>query len=220
MTLVRINIVLAVLLALVAGIGMWLGTGTDRLNYEFLPDMKYSPAYGAYSQNPDLAAGQTLQAPVFGTIARDELPLHYDATPEDALRAGEELKNPLGPDHEDAAQSVDRGAGIYRTFCVACHGAGGAGDGPVAKRGFPPPPSMLTGKSVKMKDGQLFHIVTYGQGSMPSMASQVMPSERWDVINYIRQMQRASATADSADVGSKQDPPTTDTETTQPEVQP
>ena len=36
--------------------------------------------------------------------------------------------------------SIRRGGDSYRIFCVCCHGAAGAGDGQVAKRGFPPPP--------------------------------------------------------------------------------
>jgi mono/diheme cytochrome c family protein len=183
------NLVLAVLLVFVTALGWWLNTSTDRPHYEILPDMKYSPAYGAFSPSPHLANGQTLQNPIPGTIARDELPLHYENTPADALRAGEELENPTAA--TDAAQSVDRGASVYRAFCVACHGNEGHGDGLVAKRGFPPPPSLLTGKSTEMKDGQLFHIVTFGQANMPSLAAQVTPTERWDVINYVRRLQHA-----------------------------
>lgn len=89
--------------------------------------------------------------------------------------------------------SIQRGAQVYGIFCISCHGPSGAGDGPVTKRGFPPPPPLPTGKSVQMKDGQLFHILTYGQGSMSSMAAQLDRSRRWDVINYVRSMQSAAA---------------------------
>ncbi|MDA0285314.1 MAG: cytochrome c [Planctomycetota bacterium] len=85
--------------------------------------------------------------------------------------------------------SIQRGAAVYGVFCVSCHGPSGAGDGPVAKRGFPPPPPLPAGKSAKMKDGQLFHILTYGQGSMAPMAAQLTRDRRWDVINYVRGLQ-------------------------------
>jgi mono/diheme cytochrome c family protein len=85
--------------------------------------------------------------------------------------------------------SVERGGEVYRTFCISCHGPKGAGDGPVPQRGFPPPPSMLTGKSLQMKDGQLFHILTYGQGSMTPFSAQLSRDLRWDVINYVRDLQ-------------------------------
>ena len=89
--------------------------------------------------------------------------------------------------------SVQRGGQVYNVYCIACHGASGAGDGPVAKRGFPPPPPLPTGKSVQMRDGQLFHILTYGQGSMSSMAAQLSRDRRWDVINYVRSLQQSAA---------------------------
>jgi mono/diheme cytochrome c family protein len=147
-----------------------------------------------------------MQPPPSGTIARGELPLHYNATKEEALRAGEDLENPfplfamengLGggnvQEHADARQvSVGRGAKLFQIYCVSCHGPNGAGDGPVAKRGFPPPPPLATGKSVQIQDGQLFHIVSFGQGSMPAMANQLSRANRWDAVIYVRSLQEAA----------------------------
>ena len=58
--------------------------------------------------------------------------------------------------------------------------------GPVAQRGYPPPPSLLAEHAQKMKDGQLFHILTYGQNNMPSYASQLSRDDRWNVVLYVR----------------------------------
>ncbi len=66
----------------------------------------------------------------------------------------------------------------------------------MTKRGFPPPPSLLTGKSPQTKDGQLFHILTYGQANMPDFAAQLSPARRWDVINYIRSLQTQRTAAE------------------------
>jgi len=101
--------------------------------------------------------------------------------------------------------SIQRGAAVYGVFCVSCHGPKGAGDGPVAKRGFPPPPPLPAGKSAKMKDGQLFHILTYGQGSMAPMAAQLTRDRRWDVINYVRSLQ-TSAPPGEAEAGTSPEP--------------
>jgi mono/diheme cytochrome c family protein len=46
-----------------------------------------------------------------------------------------------------------------------------------------------------MKDGQLFHILTYGQNNMPSYASQLSRDDRWNVILYVRAMQSAAVPA-------------------------
>ena len=198
----RTNIVLAGLLVMAAIMTASTRVDYTRPNVEIMPDMKYTPAWTAYASNPVFANGRTLQLPVKGTIARDQMPLHFEASKEDAIRAGNELMNPYQNDElTDAAErltaSVQRGGDTYRIFCICCHGPTGAGDGPVTKRGFPPPPSLLTGKSSQMKDGQLFHVLTYGQGSMPEFTGQLSKDRRWDVINYIRSLQ-ASVASDAA----------------------
>ena len=204
MILSRTNTVLSILLVAVAFMSFAGHVDYTRPNIEVLPDMKYTPAWTAYQPSPVFANGRTLQEPVTGTIARGQMPLHFEATKEDAVRAGEELQNPYYSDADSDAdptrleESIQRGGDAYRVFCISCHGASGAGDGPVAKRGFPPPPSLVTGNSKQMKDGQLFHILTYGgQTSMPNFAAQLSPELRWDVVNYIRTMQPDAAAPDA-----------------------
>ena len=231
MMLSKTNIVLAMLLAFVIILSIALRVDYSKPNYEFLLEsqMKYSPAYSAFDKNRVLPNKQTLQNRVPGTIARGETPLHYGPGPQEALRAGKELVNPISKPQKlilqnfqekqgwseaqkKAAQakhqaitkknqaayqmkvnryktSVQHGLKQYQIYCSSCHGTSGKGDGLVSKRGFPPPPSLLIGKSTQMQDGQLFHIITYGQGSMPPMAPQLSPKTRWDVVNYIRSIQ-------------------------------
>ncbi|MDA1014719.1 MAG: c-type cytochrome [Planctomycetota bacterium] len=194
MTLSRINIALAVSLLVVASLCALIGVDSTIPNVEFLPDMKYSPAYGAFSRNPNFANGRTLQPPVEDTIARGQLPvLNYAATPADAVRAGKEIPNTIDPQGKQAEFTKQRGAELYAAFCVSCHGAKGGGDGPVVQPPFPVPPPLTTGKSTKMKDGQLFHILTYGQGSMASFAAQLNLEDRWHVINHVRAIQQSHA---------------------------
>jgi len=40
-----------------------------------------------------------------------------------------------------------------------------------------------------MKDGQMFHVLTYGQGNMPSLAAQLSVDDRWSVILHMRMLQ-------------------------------
>ena len=144
-----------------------------------------------------VAGGATCVAYETLRDARGQLPLHFEFTKEDAIRAGEELANPYRQADSDPAllqKSIRRGGETYAIFCISCHGPTGAGDGPVTKRGFPPPPSLLTGNSLQMKDGQLLHILTYGQGSMSDFAGQLSRERRWDVINYVRSIQPKPAT--------------------------
>jgi mono/diheme cytochrome c family protein len=189
-----LNILLLVVLAACMVINWGAGRDASRPNAEFLPDMAHSPAYAAFAPNPSFRDGKTIQSPVPGTIVRGHLPLHYQATPEDALRAGAELKSPFA---KDDVKSAERGAVLFASFCQHCHGAGGLGDGPVARRGFPPPPSLLAAHTLDMKDGQMFHVLTYGQGNMPSHAAQLSREDRWTVIAHVRALQAKAAESQS-----------------------
>jgi mono/diheme cytochrome c family protein len=183
-----INIVLLVALIAVVSLTWMLRRDFTERNDEILPGMVESVPYDAFSPNPNFPDGKTLQKPVAGTISRSFTPLPYRATPEDALRAGKELQRPFA---NEADPEPERGRMMYATYCQPCHGIGGAGDGPVVQRGFPPPSSLLAEKAVKMEDGTMFHIITYGQANMPSLASQMQPLDRWRAIQFVRSLQAA-----------------------------
>ena len=194
---VMLNIAL-LLAALGLVIGNWaLLPDRTRPNYEFLPDMAHAPRYNAFAPNPEFADGQTLQLPPPGSIARGSMPLHYGPTPQDALRAGEELHSPVDGNN---AQAQERGAVVFATYCAACHGPRATGDGTVTQRGFPSPPSLLLAHALNMKDGQVFHVLTYGQGNMPSYAGQVSRQDRWNVIAYLRTLQNQAPPAAPAPI--------------------
>ena len=186
-----INIVLFIALLVILSLTWMLRRDFTERNHEILPGMLESVPYDAFAPNPNFADGKTLQRPVQGTIPRSFIPIHYTATPEDALRAGKELVNPLSRERE---AQTERSRMVYGTFCQPCHGIGGTGDGPVVQHGFPPPPSLLAEKALKMEDGKMFHIATYGQGNMPSLASQIGPLDRWRAILYVRSLQAAQKT--------------------------
>jgi mono/diheme cytochrome c family protein len=193
MSIRLLNYILAIaLLASVAGI-LTLRPHPWRPNTEFLPEMVRTHRFNAYSGNPNFADGKTLQSPVDGTIPRGLPPLRLTASTEDAARAGEMLQSPVtSPD------AVTRGAKVFSTFCQPCHGAEGRGDGLVVSRGYPAPTSLYAENALKIKDGQLFHIVTYGQKNMPPYAAQISRDDRWNVIAYVRSLQTKSAATGSA----------------------
>ncbi|MBI2839181.1 MAG: cytochrome c [Acidobacteria bacterium] len=182
-----LNVFLLVVLVTVLSLNFVIRRDPGQRNVEIMAEMVNSVAYESQAENPAVVGGNTALQPVSGTIARGFMPLHYEATPEDAKRAGAELMNPFAA--EDA-RSLDRGATVYANFCAVCHGATGLGDGPVTTRGFPPPPSLNGENALKMSDGQMFHILTYGQKNMPSYPSQVTRGDRWSVILYIRSLQK------------------------------
>ncbi len=183
---VVLNAVLFLGVLALIGANFLLRSDPSRPNFEFLPQMAHSPRYNAFSENPNFPNDATLQLPPPGAIARGYMPLHYAATPQDATRAGEELHSPFDLTSEQARQ---RGATVFADYCAVCHGASGAGNGTVTQRGFPPPPSLLAPHALQIKDGQIFHILTFGQNNMPSYASQLSRRDRWNAVAYLRMLQ-------------------------------
>jgi mono/diheme cytochrome c family protein len=185
-----VNICLLVLLVAIVALNWLTATNPAQPNQEFMPQMAHSARSNTFSANPNLPDGQTQQPPVPRTIARGMMPLHFQATPENALRAGEELHNPLRADDVRAQQ---RGASVFANYCQVCHGSAGKGDGSVVQRGVPPPPSFLAEKALRLKDGQMFHILTMGQGNMASYAGQLSREDRWRAILHVRTLQKQAA---------------------------
>ena len=160
------------------------GPGPGRRSLEYTPDMAYSLPYDSFAPNPVTRDGLTLQRPVPGTIPRGFLPLHYSATSADAERAGRELDNPIPPTAESAAE----GQLLFDTFCVACHGSRGDGDGPLIPR-IPNPPAYTSERVRTMPIGRIFHVITFGSGRMPPYRSQVAPRERWLIAAHVQTLQ-------------------------------
>lgn len=187
MMITKLNIVLMLLFVLLVGTVFLVRRDYTERNIEILPGMVAHVAYPALSGNSATRDGKLMQAPVEGTVARGYAPVPYQATPADARRAGEELRNPLPT--ADSVATVVRGATVFATMCAPCHGLTGTGDGIIPQRGFPPPPSLFAEQAMKMKDGQMFHVITFGQANMPALAAQVGRDDRWRVISYIRSLQ-------------------------------
>jgi mono/diheme cytochrome c family protein len=169
------------------GLHWLLAQDMQQRGTEFIPNMVHSPAYDSFSKNPHLPQGATLQPPIPGTLALGQKPFYFKATPEDAILAGSKLKMPESIRKDP--QMVLKGAKIYGNHCQMCHGNTGLGDGPVSKKGVPAV-SLLTDKAKGMKDGQLFHILTLGQANMAPYAAQLSEAERWQVIGYLRDLQK------------------------------
>jgi mono/diheme cytochrome c family protein len=88
------------------------------------------------------------------------------------------------------ANSLQRGRVLYDIDCALCHGVNGSGDGSLSKY-FTPPPADLIGQDVQeLPDTDIFLAITQGRGDMLKLAENLSPSERWDVVNYVRSLQK------------------------------
>ncbi len=157
--------------------------------------MFYSKAYETYAPNPNFENGTTMRVPVEGTIPRDFTPFQYANTPEDRIRAGEELSNPLTVNQA----VIERGKHEFETFCIGCHGPKGDGNGYLHTSGlYIVVPRSLVGEEARnLKDGEIYHTITLGFGSMGAHGAQIRPDDRWKIIAYIRNVLQPQALADT-----------------------
>lgn len=97
-------------------------------------------------------------------------------------------KNPVPAD----SVSIARGAELFHINCTACHGTDGKGNGPVAAFLQNKKPIDLTGPiGISLSDGAIFMTITNGTpGGMPALNENLTVRERWDVVNYVRQLQQ------------------------------
>ena len=87
---------------------------------------------------------------------------------------------------------IVRGQDRFRAFCTPCHGELGDGNGMVAQRGFPPPPSYHVARLREVPTQHLYDVITHGYGVMYSFAQRVPPDDRWAIAAYIRALQRST----------------------------
>ena len=110
------------------------------------------------------------------------LPLNDDESL-DMKEAAVSVVNPVPASDE----SIERGRYFYGITCQVCHGTTGLGDGPVGVKFVEKAPVDLNDAYTQdQADGQLFFTLTRGRAKMPFYRDVLSPSERWDVINYVR----------------------------------
>jgi mono/diheme cytochrome c family protein len=195
--------------ATLAGLALVSSCTNDpkRPGIVFMPDMYTSPSLEVYDRNTHFADSIAMQQPVTGTVPRDFQYFDYPGTNEGYVAAGNDVKNPLA----NTSVNLAEGKRLYEIYCTNCHGATGQGDGSIVAIGkFPPPPSYSTGNSSRggamrdLSDGKIYHTITYGLNLMGPHASQMLPEERWKVVMWVHELQKAGgASAAPADTASK-----------------
>lgn len=103
----------------------------------------------------------------------------------DRVRAGERLRNPVEP----TPASLENGKRLFLVYCALCHGPDAKGGGPVAAK-FVPPPDLTLELFRQRPDGFIYATIRDGGALMPAQGEALAPRERWDVVNYLRNLQR------------------------------
>jgi mono/diheme cytochrome c family protein len=201
--------------AIGAGLISCGGAGGNDPGHAYMPDMYYSRAYETYGYNDVEGEFDSLKKrgihynamPVPGTVARGEmLPNHLTADSAGMLAAAQ-MKSPLDSTAANNKGALKEAERLFLVNCGICHGPALDGNGPITEAGgggYPAvPPSLKDAKAAAFTDGHIFHVMTFGKGSMGSYASQLTPEQRWWVIKYIRSKQAGVKTATAADTAAK-----------------
>ncbi len=155
-------------------------------NIEVIQDMMESPAIKPQEYDENSPNHSGMRVPPTGTQPVGFTPYKYATNFDEAAKN----KNPLAADMSEETLKV--GLKFYQTNCLLCHGAKGQGseNSSIAQKMASKPPSLLTEKIVKWSDGQIYHVITMGQGTMGPYASHIPQAYRWQVVNYVRHLQQ------------------------------
>ncbi|HSH45548.1 MAG TPA: cytochrome c [Longimicrobiales bacterium] len=169
----------------------------------FLNFMREAPFFDPY-ESPRPAPPNSV--PLSSPRGEWEPDIPTPVTEQALVAFGDTLSNPLAGD----PAALERGAEVFQTYCMVCHGAQGEGNGPVvdpAAGKFPMGPDLRIATTVNRSDGYLYAIMKAGRGLMPSYR-RIPPQDRWAVVSYVRQLQgQAAAPAQAAAPGQAEDEP-------------
>ncbi|HLU25276.1 MAG TPA: cytochrome c [Longimicrobiales bacterium] len=154
--------------------------------------MRSAPSFDPYEATRPAPPGSV---PYLTPSGPPEPPLPATAQALEAF--GATVTNPIPPTPE----SIERGKALYERYCFVCHGATGQGNGPVVQgpgdepgRRLPPVvPNLLLPASMARTDAYMYAVIRVGRGLMPRYGDKVTPTERWHIVNYIRQLQAQGA---------------------------
>jgi mono/diheme cytochrome c family protein len=120
-----------------------------------------------------------LLSSALAAVSEEQTKAQWTAPPAEARK-----KNPVASNES----SIAAGQKIYLKRCIACHGKTGNGDGPdAADLGIHP--AKLSDPAMREEtDGALFWKITVGKKPMPNYGTRLSPSDRWNVINYLRSL--------------------------------
>jgi mono/diheme cytochrome c family protein len=108
------------------------------------------------------------------------------SNPANELLAG--LTNPVPSD----AQSLERGEVLFNRYCAVCHGPAGLGAEAQILEKWP----ALAAYNLAMNpvqsypDGYIYGMIRVGRGLMPAYGHQITHFDRWNIVNYVRQLQQ------------------------------
>lgn len=105
-----------------------------------------------------------------------------------APASSDKLVNPLAGD----PLSVTEGKKIFTAMCAICHGDKGKGNGAAGVSLTPRPANFLAITVRHESDGNIFWKLSEGNPPMASYKTLLSETQRWQLVNYIRQLESNS----------------------------
>jgi mono/diheme cytochrome c family protein len=155
-------------------------------------DMYDQPRYKPMARSDLFDNGTSVRVPPEGLAAYAQGPFSgtssgrigtEDMARRTAALAAQSIPYPI------TRQLLLRGQERYAIYCMPCHSPAGDGDGLIARRGFPHPPSYHIDRLRQAPDRHFFDVISNGYGIMYSYADRVEPEDRWAIVAYIRALQ-------------------------------
>ncbi|MDD4933143.1 MAG: cytochrome c [Methylacidiphilaceae bacterium] len=188
-------LLLACLVFAIVSVTGFRDTKTTRNPIEIFPDMVRQAKVKEQAPSVFFPNQRASRYPVSGTVPTgDDAMAHpYLNTGMMGDRWGEGIPIPL------TAETLKSGKERFQIFCSACHGSTGSGNGIATQYGLVGVPNYHGEHTRQMPDGQMFYVITHGQGLMLGYGANLSVEERWAIVAYIRALQ-LSQNATPADV--------------------
>jgi mono/diheme cytochrome c family protein len=179
----------------------------DSPGYEFMPDMYRSQSYETNGMEMHIDSMQVMDSATKQLVWKYDttwmanqlapegsIPLGFTPFPYANNAQGDSLASKFWKNPNQVTEAYEKqGEELYNKYCIYCHGQKGDGKGKLVESGKYPnqPPSYIElHDSLKLTDGHVYHVITYGKGVMGSHASQLTNEERWKVISYVKKLGR------------------------------
>jgi len=153
----------------------------------------YDQARGKpYQANRLFADGSAMRAPPGGTVPHAAGNLAGSSGGRrgaQAMQARQRADAAPGQPYPLSAQLLRRGRERYDIYCLPCHSPVGDGDGRIARRGFPAPPTYHSERLRQATDRHLYDVITHGYGVMYGYGNRLEPADRWAIVAFVRALQ-------------------------------
>ena len=182
----RLSLCVVALMSVFALSGCARGCTSSRPPIHLNPSMDDQPKVLAQTASEFFYDGSAMRQPVPGTI------------PVGGLKEDTALFTGKGADGQFVAKIpvtsdealLERGRQRYVIYCQPCHDARGDGKGILFQRASVPTATYHQDKILNYPDGQIFDVITNGQGLMSGYRWPIPPADRWAIVAYVRQLQQ------------------------------